>query len=390
MTLKYPQYEVILINDGSTDKTLEKLIAEFKLIEMKKPLRLVIKHKLIRKILISLDYPNLTVIDKENGGKTDALNAGINASSYPLFCSIDADSLLEQEGLLRAARLFAEDKKVIATGGIVRVLNGSILEDGIITEVKAPKKAVECFQAVEYTRGFLSGRTAWSSLGNLLIISGAFALFRKDIVQSIGGYRDTVGEDMDLVVRLHKHSREKKLPYRIIFVPDPVCYTQAPSDLRSLLKQRNRWHRGLIDSLLFSKKMFFRPKYGSIGIFGFPYFLFVEALGPLVEFLGYTMFILFFILGLISWEFALLFFVIAILWGMWINIGSVLLDNILYKRYGSLKDILKLCLFGFFEMLGYRQLITLERLVATFGFRRKKWGKPKRHEIELDSRKEAV
>lgn len=390
MSLKYPQYEVILVNDGSTDKTLEKLIAEFKLIEMKKPLRLVIKHKLIRKILISLDYPNLTVIDKENGGKTDALNAGINASSYPLFCSIDADSLLEQEGLLRAARLFAEDKKVIATGGIVRVLNGSILEDGMITEVKAPKKAVECFQAVEYTRGFLSGRTAWSLLGNLLIISGAFALFRKDIVQSIGGYRDTVGEDMDLVVRLHKHSREKKLPYRVLFVPDPVCYTQAPSDFRSLLKQRNRWHRGLIDSLLFSKKMFFNPKYGSIGIFGFPYFLFVEALGPLVEFLGYTLFILFFILGLISWEFALLFFVIAILWGMWINIGSVLLDNILYKRYGGLKDILKLCLFGFFEMLGYRQLITLERLVATFGFRRKKWGKPKRHEIELDSRREAV
>jgi cellulose synthase/poly-beta-1,6-N-acetylglucosamine synthase-like glycosyltransferase len=390
MSLKYPQYEVILVNDGSTDKTMEKLIAEFKLIEMKKPLRLVIKHKPIRRVLISLDHTNLTVIDKDNGGKTDALNAGINASNYPLFCSIDADSLLEQEGLLRAARLFAEDKKVIATGGIVRVLNGSTLEDGIITEVKAPKKAVECFQAVEYTRGFLSGRTAWSLLGNLLIISGAFALFRKDVVQAVGGYRDTVGEDMDLVVRLHKHSREKKLPYRILFVPDPVCYTQAPSDLRSLLKQRNRWHRGLIDSLLFSKKMFFRPKFGSIGIFGFPYFLFIEALGPIVEFLGYTLFILFLILGLISWEFALLFFAIAILWGMWINIGSVLLDNILYKRYGSLRDILKLCLFGFFELLGYRQLITLERLVATFGFKRKEWGQPKRQKIELDSRKGAI
>jgi cellulose synthase/poly-beta-1,6-N-acetylglucosamine synthase-like glycosyltransferase len=390
MSLKYPQYEVILVNDGSTDKTMEKLIAEFKLIEMKKPLRLVIKHKPIRRVLISLDHTNLTVIDKDNGGKTDALNAGINASNYPLFCSIDADSLLEQEGLLRAARLFAEDKKVIATGGIVRVLNGSTLEDGIITEAKAPKKAVECFQAVEYTRGFLSGRTAWSLLGNLLIISGAFALFRKDVVQAVGGYRDTVGEDMDLVVRLHKHSREKKLPYRILFVPDPVCYTQAPSDLRSLLKQRNRWHRGLIDSLLFSKKMFFRPKFGSIGIFGFPYFLFIEALGPIVEFLGYTLFILFLILGLISWEFALLFFAIAILWGMWINIGSVLLDNILYKRYGSLRDILKLCLFGFFELLGYRQLITLERLVATFGFKRKEWGQPKRQKIELDSRKGAI
>ena len=390
MSLKYPQYEVILVNDGSTDKTMEKLIAEFKLIEMKKPLRLVIKHKPIRRVLISLDHTNLTVIDKDNGGKTDALNAGINASNYPLFCSIDADSLLEQEGLLRAARLFAEDKKVIATGGIVRVLNGSTLEDGIITEVKAPKKAVECFQAVEYTRGFLSGRTAWSLLGNLLIISGAFALFRKDVVQAVGGYRDTVGEDMDLVVRLHKHSREKKLPYRILFVPDPVCYTQAPSDLRSLLKQRNRWHRGLIDSLVFSKKMFFRPKFGSIGIFGFPYFLFIEALGPIVEFLGYTLFILFLILGLISWEFALLFFAIAILWGMWINIGSVLLDNILYKRYGSLRDILKLCLFGFFELLGYRQLITLERLVATFGFKRKEWGQPKRQKIELDSRKGAI
>ena len=382
LSLQYPEYEIIVVNDGSTDKTLEKLIKEFRLVKIEKSIRLIIRHKPIIDVFTSLDYPNMFVINKENGGKSDALNAGINASAYPIFCSIDADSLLEIEALLRAARLFAEDKKIIATGGIVRVLNGSRIENGVVTEIMAPRKAIECFQAVEYVRAFLSGRTAWSYFGSLLIISGAFGLFRKDMVLEIKGYRHTVGEDMDLVVRLHKYCREKKIPYKIVFVPDPICYTQAPSDLRSLLRQRNRWHRGLIDSLLFCRKMFLNPKYGNIGVFGYLYFLFIEALGPIIEFLGYIGVILFYIFGYISKEFAFLFFVVAVLWGMWINVGSILLDDILYKRYKSLKDLLKLSLFGFLEMLGYRQLITMERVIATFEFWRKDWGKAKRQEIK--------
>lgn len=382
LALHYPEFELIVVNDGSKDATLEKMIDEFHLVRVDNPVRIVLTHQPINAVYISLDYPHLIVIDKKNGGKADALNAGINASQYPLFCCIDADSLLEQDALLRATRLFFEDKEVIATGGIVRVLNGCNVEGGIVTEVKAPKKAIECFQAVEYTRGFLSGRTAWNFFGSLLIISGAFGIFRKDIVMAIKGYRHTVGEDMDLVVRLHKYCKEKKIRYKIVFVPDPVCWTQVPFDISSLLKQRNRWHRGLVDSLWFSKKMFFNPEYGTVGIFGYPYFVFVEVLGPLVEFLGYFGFILFYLFGLISRDFALLFFVIAVLWGMLINIGSILLDNLLYRRYKGIKDISKLCLYGLLEFLGYRQLIVVERLLATFQFWKKGWGKPKRQEIK--------
>ncbi|RJQ46912.1 MAG: glycosyltransferase family 2 protein [Nitrospiraceae bacterium] len=384
LSLQYPEYEVIVVNDGSTDDTMAKLIETFKLVKIDRVTRLNLIHKPVREIYVSLNYPNLLILNKERGGKADALNAGINASTFPLFCSIDADSLLENEALLRAARLFVEDKRVIATGGIVRVLNGSRIENGAVTEILAPKKMIECFQAVEYIKGFLSGRTAWNYFGSLLIISGAFGIFRKDVVLAIKGYRETVGEDMDLVVRLHKHCREQKIPYKIMFVPDPICFTQVPSDMKSLLDQRNRWHRGLIDSLLYSKKMFLNPRYGAVGILGYLYFCLLEGLGPIVEFLGYVGFILFFLFGYINSDFALLFFVVAVLWGMWINIGSVLLDDILYKRYKQVKDLTKLCLYGFFEMLGYRQIITIERMLATFMFWRKSWGKAKRQKLRMN------
>ncbi len=380
--LEFPEYEIVVVNDGSEDSTLQSLKEKFRLVRINRVVRVKLKHKPIKEIYVSLDHPNLIVVNKDNGGKADALNAGIDVASYPLICSIDADSVLEPEALLRATRLFAEDREVVATGGIVRVLNGCVVQDGKVIEIKAPKKSIECFQAVEYIRGFLSGRTAWSLMKSLLIISGAFGVFRKDIVQAIGGYRDTVGEDMDLVVRLHRHCRENKIPYKIIFVPDPICFTQVPTDLRSLLRQRNRWHRGLVDSLLHSRKMLLNPSYGVVGLCGFFYFTFVEALGPLVEFLGYLIFILLFIFGLLSGTFAFLFFVVAILWGMWINIGSVLIDDVLYKRYSSLRDLLKLCLYGALELLGYRQLITMERMIATFEFWRRDWGKQKRHRIE--------
>lgn len=390
LCLKYPEYEVIVVNDGSTDGALGKLIKSFKLVEIEKPIRLVLKHKRIRRVYISLDHPNLVVLDKENGGKTDALNAGINASTFPLFCSIDADSILDKEGLLRTGRLFLEDKRVVAVGGIVRVLNGLEIEKGEITHIHTPQKGIELFQSVEYTRGFLSGRTSWNLFGSLLILSGTYAVFRKDLVMDVGGYRETVGEDMDLVVRLHKHCRDNDIPYKVLFVPDPVCHTQVPSDLKSLLRQRNRWHRGLLDSLFHSKEMFFRPKYGSVGVFAFPYFLFVEGLGPVVEFFGYVALVPLYFLGLLSWQFVFIFFLVAILWAMWINIGSILLDNVLYKRYKSLKDIMKLCVFGFLEMFGYRQLIAADRFVATFSFKRRKWGNPKRQRIEYNSWKKRI
>ena len=382
MMLHYPEFEVVVINDGSTDGTLEKLKEHFRLVRIDKPVRLVIKHKPIREVYVSLDYPNLIVVDKENGGKADALNCGINVCTYPLFCCIDADSILEEEALLRASRFFVEDKRVIAVGSVLRALNGSLVKGGKVVEVRAPKKWIEVFQVIEYVRGFLTGRTAWNLFNSLLIISGAFGIFRKDAVIEVGGYRHSVGEDMDLVVRLHKHFIETGVPYRIVFNPDPVCWTQVPSDLKSLLKQRNRWHRGLIDSLLYSKRMFLNPRYGWVGLVGYPYFVFVEALGPLVEFSGYLGVVLFYLFGLLSREFALLFFLVAFGWGTLISVGSILLDNFLYKRYGSLRDILKLMIYSLFEVFGYRQLIIMERFVATFQFWYRAWGKPKRKSME--------
>lgn len=385
LSLSYPEYEVIVVNDGSTDSTMDRLIGKFHLVRVEKPISLVLRHESIKDVYVSMDFENLTVINKKQGGKSDALNAGINASRFPLFCSIDADSLLEDDALLRASRLFVEDKEVIASGGIVRVLNGCSVKDGVVSKVNAPKKALECFQAVEYTRSFLSGRTSWNFFDSLLIISGAFGIFRKDLVMAINGYRKTVGEDMDIVVRLHRHCLKNKIRYKVVFVPDPVCWTQVPSDLVSLLKQRNRWHRGLIDSLWQNRGMFLNPKYGKVGFIGYPYFLFIEAFGPAIEFLGYCLFIFLFLAGLINREFVILFFFLAIIWGIWLNLGSIILDNMVYKRYGSVADLLKLFLFGLLEFFGYRQLIVVERFIATVLFWKKEWGKPKRQEMRNEA-----
>jgi cellulose synthase/poly-beta-1,6-N-acetylglucosamine synthase-like glycosyltransferase len=382
LELQYPEYELIIINDGSNDNTLQRLIEGFSLVRIEKPIRLVIPHLAIRQTYISPDYPNILVIDKENGGKSDALNAGINAAQFPLFCTVDADSLLESDSLIRVARLFVEDREMIATGGIVRVLNGCEIEKGIVRSVRAPAGILECFQAAEYTKGFLSGRTAWSHLRSLLIISGTFGLFRKDMVMAIKGFRKCVGEDMDLVVRLHRHCLNGKIPYKIAFVPEPVCWTQVPSDIMSLLKQRNRWHRGLIESLIYNLRMMLNLRYGIVGLFAFPYFLFIEALGPIIEFSGYFAFVVLLILGKVSLRYSILFFLVAVLWGTWINLGSILLDNLVYRRYRGVRDILKLALFSFLEFFGYRQLITGDRLLATLFFWEKKtWGKQKRREV---------
>lgn len=215
LNLHYPEYEIIVVNDGSTDETLAGLKKDFKLRPYTKPVCLKVPHALIKGIYISSDYPNLIVVDKENGGKADSINAAINVSTYPLFCSIDADSLLEPDSLLKASRLFIEDDELIATGGIVRILNGCKVKDGAVTEIALPRSMMEATQVLEYTRAFLSGRTGWNILKSLLIISGAFGVFRKDVVLAVNGYRKTVGEDMDLVMRMHRHCLDNKIPYKI-------------------------------------------------------------------------------------------------------------------------------------------------------------------------------
>ncbi|HIJ95307.1 MAG TPA: glycosyltransferase family 2 protein [Desulfuromonadales bacterium] len=388
LNLQFPEYEVVVINDGSSDATLEILVNEFRMVKVEKPFKKTVPHEPIYGIYISPDHPHLLVLDKENGGKADALNAGINVSQYPLFCTVDADSLLDADALMRAAKLFVEDREVVATGGMVRVLNGCRIVNGKIAEIYAPDRALETFQSVEYVRGFLTGRTAWNFTNSLMVISGAFGIFRKDIALAINGYRKSMGEDMDIVVRIHRHCLEQKLKYKIVFVPDPVCWTQVPSDWASLLRQRNRWHRGLIDCLWHNKVMLFNPRYKAVGLFAFPYFLIVEALGPAIEFTGYLAFIILALFGMLNRDMALLFIMLAIVWGMSLNLGAILLDNLIFRRYERVRDLSKLSLFAVLEYLGYRQLIVVERLFATvMSFRKGEWGKQNRKEIINEQQK---
>lgn len=359
LALHYPEHEVIVINDGSKDETLQILIDEFKLYRSGRTPDGTLPTKPIRAIYESRDPIGLVVIDKENGGKADSLNAGINLARAPLVCAVDSDSLLEDRALLWVIQPFLEDDSTIATGGIIRVVNGCKVEGGRVTDVRAPRKLLPLFQAVEYLRAFLGGRVAFSYLNSLLIISGAFGVFRRDAVLEAGGYlTSTVGEDMELVVRLHRLWREKRRPYRIVFVAEPVCWTEVPESLAVLQRQRNRWQRGTVDSIGLHRRMILRPRYGAIGLFALPYFLIFEMLGPVVELIGYAVTILGLATGLISVNVAILFAVVSILFGVMLSLSAVVLEELTRRRYPSPADLARLFLAAVLENFGFRQLHT--------------------------------
>jgi cellulose synthase/poly-beta-1,6-N-acetylglucosamine synthase-like glycosyltransferase len=380
--IDYPELEIIIINDGSNDETLDRLKKEFKLFAFPRVAEENIETKPIRGVYRSAVDPRLLVIDKENGGKADALNAGLNYSRSRLYCAIDADSIIEKDAIKKLVQPYLErEAKAVAVGGIVRVANGSRIEGGEVLEAKLPRKFLPAIQVMEYIRAFLCGRTGWSRLESLLIISGAFGLFERKAVVQAGGYRtDTVGEDMELVTRLHRQMVRRKKPYRVAFVPDPVCWTQVPEKLGSLGAQRNRWQRGLIETVSRHRKMLFNPRYGTVGMIGMPFYLFFEMIGPIIEITGYTVFILSWILGILNWKFALLFFVLAVLFGVILSLFSLFLEEFTLKRYSRPKDIVRLFLLAVVENFGYRQLTSWWRLTAFFGLGRKRraWGEMKR------------
>lgn len=371
LKLNYGRYEVIVINDGSTDGTLERLRKEFELHPSRQMYVPLIESAPVRGIYRSSrpEYRNLTVVDKENGGKADALNVGINAARYEFVCSIDTDSLLEDEALLRVMKPFLEDDRVIAAGGIVRIANGCRVVNGRVIDVGLSDKLLPVFQVVEYFRAFLSGRMAWHGMNGLLIISGAFGMFRRAALLEVNGYdRNTVGEDMELVTRLHRMKREKKEPYRIVFVPDPVCWTEAPESVGILARQRNRWHRGLLDTMLRHRSMMLNPRYGIIGLASMPYFVLVELLGPVIEFFGYVALGIMLSVGILDVEMAVLFFIVALFYGVMFSVGAVLLEEISFQRYPRPKDLAILLSFGVIENFGYRQMTILWRVKAFWDY----------------------
>jgi cellulose synthase/poly-beta-1,6-N-acetylglucosamine synthase-like glycosyltransferase len=381
LSLNYPDYEVLVCNDGSTDGTLEALTEAFNLEPVPRVPMGDIPTARVRGTYRSRRYPNLWVLDKENGGKADALNAGINHCRSALFCAMDADTILERDSLLRVVRPFLEDSRTVAAGGIIRIVNGCKVRKGHVEEVRMPRKLLPRLQVLEYLRAFLSARMGWDAVDSTLIVSGAFGIFDRSLVTAVGGYAtDTVGEDMELVVRLHRHQREKGVPYRITFVPDPVAWTECPEEIGTLARQRDRWQRGLIESLLRHRVMLFHPRYGRLGIFAYPYFFILEMIGPLVEAAGYLAFIVTLLAGRANALYVGAFFSVAFLLGMVLSISVVCLEELTFRRYPRRRDLFVLFLMGILENLGYRQLNTYWRVKGTVSglLGKQGWGTMKR------------
>jgi cellulose synthase/poly-beta-1,6-N-acetylglucosamine synthase-like glycosyltransferase len=373
LELDYPQLEIIVVNDGSRDRTLEQLRGEFRLRAVRAVYVAEVKSAPIRGLYRSDIDSRLLVVDKDAAGsKADAVNAGLNAATSPYVCIVDSDSVLERDALLRIMVPILEDpKRVVAVGGIVRVLNGSEVVGGQLRRVRLPRKSIEAIQVIEYLRAFLIGREAWAQGNMLTIISGAFGVFRTDLVRAVGGYRaSSIGEDMDVVARMHRHLREKKADYQIRFVPDPMCWTEVPSDFRSLARQRARWQKGLLDVLWPNRDMLFRPRYGRIGCFALPYLWLFELFAPIMEIVGFTTILLAAFLGVLSREFFLQFLIFGYAFATVISIGSVLQEEVTYKRYNDWKDVVRLVSYCFLEHFPYRQLHMLWRLQGLWQYLR--------------------
>lgn len=373
LDLDYPELEVIVVNDGSQDRTLKVLEDEFRLRRVRLVYVAEVPSAPVRALYRCDADPRLLVVDKESGGsKADAVNAGLNAATSPYVCVVDADSILERDALLRIMLpVLADPEHVVAVGGIVRVVNGSDIAGGHLQRVRLPRKSLEVIQVVEYLRAFLMGREAWAQLNMLLIISGAFGLFRTILVREVGGYRAAaIGEDFDLVVRLHRHLLARGAQYRISFVPDPVCWTEVPSDLRSLGRQRARWHKGLLDGLRRNGDMLFRPRYGRIGWLALPYTWIFEFFAPVIELGGIATIILAACLGDLGHRFFVEFLIFGYIFATVISIGCVLQEEITYRRYNDWKDVLRLVTYCFLEHFPYRQLHMFWRLQGTWQYLR--------------------
>lgn len=379
LSLRYPDIEIIVINDGSSDRTLEVLVETFQLEPVERAYDLAVHHAPIRGLYASKLYPRLLVADKVNGkGKADASNAGINLSRNPLFCVVDADSLLEVESLLITARPFMEDPKhMIAVGGTIRVLNGCTVKRGQVMVAGLPTRFLPLLQYMEYIRAFLMCRLAWSRWGMLSIISGAFGIFRRDLTVEVGGFsQNTVGEDYELVIKMHRRMRDEHRPYAMRYVPEPVCWTEAPETMEMLGNQRKRWQRGALEVFFKHRDMLLNPRYGKIGMIGFLNNFIIDVLGPIAEVIGYLLIPLLWLNGTLNGEFMLAYVSLFFLFGVFISVCTLILEEMELKRVPRARDLALLAFIAVIENFGYRQVNNFWRLVGWWEFlrRKKSWG----------------
>ena len=379
--LRYPRYEVVVVDDGSTDDTFELLRAEFDLVEVPRVVPGEVPYQSqVLSVHVARAHPEtLTVVRKTNGGKADALNVGINLARHPLICMVDADSVLDPDALLSVAKPFGDDPlRVAACGGVVRIANGCKVIGGRVVDVRMPRQWLLRIQVVEYLRAFLMGRTGWSRLGGLVVISGAFGVFRRDLVVEVGGMAtDTIGEDAELVVRLHHHLRRRRQDYRVVFVAEPVSWSEAPSRLRVLGRQRRRWHRGIAEILRKHRGMIGNPRYGRIGLIALPYYVVFELLAPFVELAALVLLPLGLWAGAVDTAFLWRFVLVAYGYGLLVSLISLFIEEVSFHRYPRWGDLLRGVAAAILENFGYRQILAGWQVAGAVGAlrgRKAEWG----------------
>lgn len=366
LSLRYPTHEVVVSNDGSTDETLDALVRAFDLAPVRLALRDVVTSAPIRATYVSRQHPNLLVIDKENGGRSDALNAALRVATHPYVCVIDADSLLEEDALLKVAKPILDDPGlVVATGGAIRVVNGCRVDHGRVIDVRLPKSRLATIQVIEYIRAFLVARVGWSRHNALGIISGAFGVFDRRILEAVGGYwTDTVGEDFELTLRLHRYLRERDEPYRITFVPDPVCWTEVPEQFSTLSRQRRRWQRGLWQGLRRHKTMMLNKRYGTIGMVSMPHFALFEFLSPVFALGGLLITLVLGLLSELAVSYVLAYVFVTLGFSLLLTLAAFAVEEFGFHRYRRRREIFRLLAYTVVECIGFHQLHDVWRAIG--------------------------
>lgn len=389
----YVNYDVIIVNDGSKDDSLEKLIEAYDLVKVDYLINNQIPTKPLRKGVFKSTNPafeKLIVVDKENGGKADALNTGLNISPNKYVACIDVDCLLLEESLQKMIKPFLEstDEKVIAAGGVIRIANSCVIKDGKLLDVNLPKNLIVRGQILEYLRAFLLGRMAWSKLNGLLVISGAFGLFDKKIAIEVGGYDiNTVGEDMEIIVRMRRHMEEQKIKYKVAYIPDPLCWTEAPDNYKIFISQRNRWTRGTIETLKKHRKIGFNRKYNALGTISYPYWLIYERLAPVIEVLGLFYFLFLLLNHNVKWDYAIAFIVLSYLFTVFFSIITIITEELTYHQYKKKGMGLQLITTAFLEPFTNHPFILYAAIKGNFDYyfnKKIKWGEMTRKGMTND------